>query len=712
MFRLILKLGIHVLSKKQYESTQNYNNYIMGKKDKNTLINLDVCVFSIYNVYLFIQNVLKKNGKILFIEQYFKFSKLIQNLAKNNSQNWIVDKNWIGGTLTNFSTIRWYYYLKGIYVGNKLPEIIIVFDHLWYKNILNESKLRRLPVIGSLNFTNTDIFLDYYVVGNFENFNSVCFFTKIIDLAIKNGRNKKIKKSLQPLNTGKSVFKKKRKWKKKRGQFIRTFMKQVFRLKVFRPKLEKNARRLNLIRKIVSFYYDWTRRKKKNPRVLKKTPVFFKKRTSNKIQNFIASYEKRLTTVLYRLKMCKDRDVAKYFIEKSWVFVNNKVITRKNYVIKNNDVIQINFFEYRCLQIKKFLKKYKKVKKQNWKKKRKARIKLRKISGKIFRKKIKKVRSKKISFMKFWLTKNYKNKIKKNEKLNNWITKVKNNKRYIQKKKAKIWRINKKLVPISQRKNKLVTWHYNSIKSSLSKKNIQKLLKNKNKPIIIQKNLFELRPCSFKNKLSLKSLQKYKWFSFFETLKFKKDAKKSNLQRRLKRNSKIIDILKKKNNQNPIWTEWITTGFLGVRKGKKLSKFSKINLSKNFNNTFNKKINDLKFNNQIKKNKRVRNLRLLKFKILTGKTLSRKRLIKKLKMKIRRKRKKWVRKKRFWWKLKRVNKRRSLSRKLKRKNYPRNFFLNKKYGIAIYVYTPNTQKILIGRFLTFKRLKVISHFNR
>lgn len=52
------------------------------------------------------------------------------------------------------------------------------------------------------------------------------------------------------------------------------------------------------------------------------------------------------------------------------------------------------------------------------------------------------------------------------------------------------------------------------------------------------------------------------------------------------------------------------------------------------------------------------------------------------------------------------------TKKWRSRNYPRNYIRSFKYGVAIYFYTPQATKILIGRFLTVKRLKILTQFSK
>lgn len=193
LMNTIFKLGISVVSKHKKGKLRNYNNYIIGTKKKKIVVNLDLTLHSVHSIYLYIQRLTRKNGKILFIDRYFKFSKLLKKVAYNNSQYYVTNDEWIGGTLTNFIKIKWFYYLRNVNIGYRVPEAVVTFDNFWSSDILSEAYIQNIPVVGDLSFTGIDKFTNYFIVGNLITLNSVLFFTKLLDLAIKNGRSLKLK---------------------------------------------------------------------------------------------------------------------------------------------------------------------------------------------------------------------------------------------------------------------------------------------------------------------------------------------------------------------------------------------------------------------------------------------------------------------------------------------------------------------------------------
>ena len=81
-----------------------------------------------------------------------------------------------------------------------------------------------------------------------------------------------------------------------------------------------------------------------------------RKRHSHRTQNWLFNFEKRLHTLLLRLKIASTSGTARQLIQHGHIMVHNKKVNRKNYVVKNNDLL---FYISDRLQEKVNLKPYK-----------------------------------------------------------------------------------------------------------------------------------------------------------------------------------------------------------------------------------------------------------------------------------------------------------------------------------------------------------------
>lgn len=192
LFNFILKLGIHTV-KKEHGCLSNFNNFIVGQKKNISIVNLDYTVLTTYQIFLFMYRLSKNNGKLLFIERLDKFGEIFESVSSSTSQRYIEEESWIEGTLTNFTRLKWEHLLKGVDVGNRLPDIVVIFDNSWFDNLLIEVSREKLPILGTLKFSDQDKFLSYYILGGFNTYDSVYFFCKVLSLAIFGGKGLKLK---------------------------------------------------------------------------------------------------------------------------------------------------------------------------------------------------------------------------------------------------------------------------------------------------------------------------------------------------------------------------------------------------------------------------------------------------------------------------------------------------------------------------------------
>ena len=83
----------------------NFKPYILLEKNGVHIINLELTIESIQKASSFIKDIVKKNGEILFVGTKKQAKDIIQQEADRCSMFYIVER-WLGGTLTNFSTIK------------------------------------------------------------------------------------------------------------------------------------------------------------------------------------------------------------------------------------------------------------------------------------------------------------------------------------------------------------------------------------------------------------------------------------------------------------------------------------------------------------------------------------------------------------------------------------------------------------------------------
>ena len=103
-FEDLLDTGAHFghLTRKWHP---NYKPYILMEKNGVHIINLEETISSFEKAIKFLQNIVKKNGEILFVGTKKQAKDIVQQEADRCGMFYIVER-WLGGSLTNFTTIK------------------------------------------------------------------------------------------------------------------------------------------------------------------------------------------------------------------------------------------------------------------------------------------------------------------------------------------------------------------------------------------------------------------------------------------------------------------------------------------------------------------------------------------------------------------------------------------------------------------------------
>ena len=82
-----------------------YAPYILMEKNGIHIINLDETLGKLDKALTFVNDVAKKNGEVLFVGTKKQAQDIIQQEADRCGMFYVVER-WLGGTLTNYSTIK------------------------------------------------------------------------------------------------------------------------------------------------------------------------------------------------------------------------------------------------------------------------------------------------------------------------------------------------------------------------------------------------------------------------------------------------------------------------------------------------------------------------------------------------------------------------------------------------------------------------------
>ncbi len=188
--------------------------YVYGQQGRIYIIDLEKSYQAALKASDFIKSVGRRGGRICFVGTKKQAQDLVKQAAQKCRQFYVV-KRWLGGTLTNFATIRarvdrlkkidqmkekgiLNYYTKkeqtrilkeykkilvfaeGIPDMNKAPDVLFVVDINSEKIAVKEARKLGIPVVGIVD-TNTDPNeVDYPIPGNDDALKSIKLFCDFV----------------------------------------------------------------------------------------------------------------------------------------------------------------------------------------------------------------------------------------------------------------------------------------------------------------------------------------------------------------------------------------------------------------------------------------------------------------------------------------------------------------------------------------------------
>jgi len=196
---VLLEAGVHF-----GHQTKRWNPkmkpYIYGARDDIYIIDLDKSVTCLERAYEELKNIAANGGTFLFVGTKKQASEVVKEEAER-SHSFYVNERWLGGTLTNFRTIRKRVnrlveiedmekngvfevlpkkeviglrkeydklnrLLAGIREMVKLPQAIIIVDSKKEMNAIREARKLNIPVFGLIDTNCDPDDVDFILPGN------------------------------------------------------------------------------------------------------------------------------------------------------------------------------------------------------------------------------------------------------------------------------------------------------------------------------------------------------------------------------------------------------------------------------------------------------------------------------------------------------------------------------------------------------------------
>ncbi len=195
----LLEAGVHFGHQKRRWNPK-MREYIYTTRDDIYIIDLAKTVKKLEEAYEAMKEIAANGGKVLFVGT----KKQAQEAALENAtrtENYFVNERWLGGTLTNFKTIRsrikkmeeiekmeedgtfemlpkkevinikkeydkLYKNLRGIRNMTKLPDAMVIVDSRKEENAIKEARILGIPVFGIVDTNCDPDLVDYVIPGN------------------------------------------------------------------------------------------------------------------------------------------------------------------------------------------------------------------------------------------------------------------------------------------------------------------------------------------------------------------------------------------------------------------------------------------------------------------------------------------------------------------------------------------------------------------
>ena len=236
----LLEAGVHF-----GHQTKRWNpkmkEYIFTSRDDIYIIDLQKTVKKIEEAYAALKEIAAQGGKVIFVGTKKQAQESSEEEAKR-SDSYYVAKRWLGGTLTNFRTIRRrigrldqiekmekdgtfdklpkkevvqirkeYEKLNSYFCGlremKKLPQAMIIVDPKKEINAINEARKLGIPVFGIVDTNCDPDLVDYVIPGNDDAIRAVKIVLGVLNNAICEATGKPVEDYITEEDKTKAVSK-------------------------------------------------------------------------------------------------------------------------------------------------------------------------------------------------------------------------------------------------------------------------------------------------------------------------------------------------------------------------------------------------------------------------------------------------------------------------------------------------------------------------
>lgn len=219
----LLEAGVHFGHQKK-RWNPHMQQFIFGERSGIYIIDLEKTAACLTAACNFLEEIASEGGQILFVGTKKQAQDIVEEEAIRCG-SFYVNKRWLGGTLTNFETIkrsikrlnelekmkgegffeklskketarlnqeiaRLTRNLGGISNMERLPQALYVIDSKVEENAVREATRLSIPIVGLIDTNCEPAFINYPIPGNDDAMRSISFITSKIADAIIEGKKK------------------------------------------------------------------------------------------------------------------------------------------------------------------------------------------------------------------------------------------------------------------------------------------------------------------------------------------------------------------------------------------------------------------------------------------------------------------------------------------------------------------------------------------
>ena len=240
----LLEAGVHFGHQKRRWNPK-MGEYIFGARDDIYIIDLQKTAKKIEEAYKALKEIAENGGKVLFVGTKKQAQEAAEECA-NRTNMYFVNERWLGGTLTNFKTIRTRIRrldeiekmeqdgtfdllpkkeviqikkeyeklnknLRGIRDMKKAPDAMIIVDPRKEEIAIKEARILGIPVFGVVDTNCDPDMVDYVIPGNDDAVRSVKLMIGVLANAISEANGTEMVDYLTDEDKGKATKKENKK---------------------------------------------------------------------------------------------------------------------------------------------------------------------------------------------------------------------------------------------------------------------------------------------------------------------------------------------------------------------------------------------------------------------------------------------------------------------------------------------------------------------